>query len=192
MNTNTTDAIDLPYVNIQDEANYFGPLDDYEIIILPIFSGRMTETEMARHGHNLGSFYGHWMLVIHEKNRLTTFYESLGNSVYLDRVRPQIIKTLSELDPKTNFNYIPFISSRAGVHHNKQIDGVSCGYHLVLYGESYMFNNGKTYLQNFEIGTEKKRLTAHLADLFFSDYATYIPRPIEGSVIIGLLCNNFF
>jgi hypothetical protein len=55
-----------------------------------------------------------------------------------------------------------------------------------------MFNNGKTYLQNFEIGIERKRLTAHLADLFFSDYASYIPRPIEGPVTIGLLCNNLF
>jgi hypothetical protein len=179
-------GVDKPYQNYRDADNYFGILENYEIILLPIFTGHYVPTEVATDGHQMGKYNGHWMLVIHERNYRTTFYESIGNSAHLSSVQQQILQTLGELDSDLKSVHLPIISSRAGVHHNKQFDSVSCGFFLVLYGESYLFNNGCTLLEEFDISTERKRLSQHLAELFFTDDACYIRRPIKRSIVRGL------
>jgi hypothetical protein len=173
---------DKPYINYRDPDNYFGTLENYEIILIPIFTGHYIQAE----GHQLGMYQGHWMLLIHQRNDRTTFYEPLGNSAYLSSVRQQILFLLGELDSDLKSVHLPIISSRAGVHHNKQFDSVSCGFFLVLYGESYLFNNGCTFLEDFDISTERKRLSQHLAELFFTNDACYIRRPVKSSIVQGL------
>jgi hypothetical protein len=173
----------LPTLDIS--AHCYGSIDNYEVILMPVYSGHHVGGNSVLYGHSFGQFHGHWMLVIHERNVRTIFYESLGNTNYLDKVRPQISRTLSELDPTLRFTNIPFICSRAGKHHNQQTDGVSCGVFLVLYAEYFLFNDRHTFLRNFEITTERKRLTTHLSDLFFSDDANYIRRPIDAPLTAG-------
>ena len=167
-------------VPAQDTDNIYGDIANYDIILLPVFDGTRENID-ARHSY--GNYIGHWLLVIHERNRETFFFDSYKNTNRLQYLHASIVKILRDLDPELSLiDPIPIKPSRAGIQHNAQDDGTSCGFYLVLYAEAFLLHNHKTLLCNFNIGIERKRLIDHLSRLFFTDHCEYIPRPLENSI----------
>ena len=109
------------------------------------------------------------MLVIHERHGRTLFFDSFKSSNRLEYLYPNILRLLRDLDPELSSVTVPVRPSRAGRQHNEQTDSTSCGFYLVLYAEAFLAHEGNTFLRNFNISDEQRRLIDHLSKLFFTD-----------------------
>ena len=172
-------ALNDPTWEMDVRENVYGDIENYEIILLPIFDGTRINID-AR--HSMGNYEGHWMLVIHERYHRTLFFDSFKSCNRLEYQYPTILRLLRDLDPELSSVTIAVKPSRAGVQHNEQMDGTSCGFYLVLYAEAFLAHGGNTFLRNFNISDERSRLIDHLAKLFFTDLADYTPRPLDNAI----------
>ena len=173
-------AIDDPTWEMNIRDNAFGDTDNYEIALFPIFDGSRLDIDSR---HSLGNYEGHWMLVIHERHGQTLFFDSLKSSNRLSYLHSNIVRLLRDLDPELSSETIAVRPSRAGRQHNEQTDSTSCGFYLVLYAEAFLAHDGNTFLRNFNISTERRRLIDHLSKLFFADLAEYTSRPLDNAIL---------
>ena len=173
-------AIDDPTWEMNVRDNAFGDTENYEIALFPIFDGSRLDIDSR---HSLGNYEGHWMLVIHERHGQTLFFDSFKSSNRLAYLHSNIVRLLRDLDPELSSETIAVRPSRAGRQHNEQTDSTSCGFYLVLYAEAFLAHAGNTFLRNFNISTERRRLIDHLSKLFFADLAEYTSRPLDNAIL---------
>ena len=62
--------------------------------------------------------------------------------------------------------------------YNVKDRNVNEGLHVALIAESYLFNEGQTKLEYFDVIEEQERVVSFLQNLCCNDDATYTPRPI--------------
>lgn len=98
---------------------------------------------------------GHWVLAIYERNGDVRFFDSLVNTMSSE-IRKYVKSAVRDISNGSHTN--PNVYEVHESELNRQIDAVNCGFHVLLNAESYLMNNGITFLNNFDIQIERRRI----------------------------------
>ncbi|KAI1700347.1 serpentine type 7TM GPCR receptor class ab chemoreceptor domain-containing protein [Ditylenchus destructor] len=148
---------------------YKGDLDNFEIAIIPVF---LEDKD-------------HWTLGIYRRGRSVQYYDSIGtnsNDEEMVQVKDYIRCAVKDLTKgEHNDPEIELMDVYCNEYHNyeedclytvnKQLDGYNCGFHVCLITESFLLDNEKTLLKDFNINHERKRILQILEGLINNDYS---------------------
>uniref|UniRef100_A0A915EAA8 Ubiquitin-like protease family profile domain-containing protein n=1 Tax=Ditylenchus dipsaci TaxID=166011 RepID=A0A915EAA8_9BILA len=126
-------------------------------------------------------------LSIYERNGVVLYYDSYANHMS-DYVHSYIESAINNITAGAHQN--PVIIEVSENDLNIQTDGVNCGFHVVLNAESYLLNNGVTFLDHFNIDTERARILEILSGYLPNRNVQYIPRLYEDNDVIDSHPNN--
>ncbi|XP_031333809.1 uncharacterized protein LOC116163816 [Photinus pyralis] len=136
---------------VSSTVGAWGDRHEYEVLFVPIY------------------FPGHFALVIHERRGRTVLYDPLPNKNRFDddnaRYIPAIKDAIREFDPFFASDDAIDIEIADPASYNVQRDGYNCGYYVSLYVETYLTNDKRMLLADFNIATERQRVNGMLFEL---------------------------
>ncbi|KAK5637881.1 hypothetical protein RI129_000099, partial [Pyrocoelia pectoralis] len=150
--------------DVSPREGAWGNPDNYEVLFIPVY------------------FPVHFGLVIHEKGGRTVFYDPLPNenrlysshnSHYLTAIK-NAIREYDVTYPSNNHINVEIANPNC---YNLQRDSYNCGYFVSLYVETYLLNEKKMLLAEFDIATERQRISGMLHELCNGIVPQYEARP---------------
>uniref|UniRef100_A0A915EGG1 Ubiquitin-like protease family profile domain-containing protein n=1 Tax=Ditylenchus dipsaci TaxID=166011 RepID=A0A915EGG1_9BILA len=127
----------------------------------------------------------HWVLAIYERNDKVYYFDSLLEPITADTI--QYINSAVEGMTYKQHKH-PEIVTITSSNINAQTDSVNCGFHIAIIAEAYVLNNQRTFLTNFNIDVERRRILSILSSREQLNHAeeTDIHRQIQNTLLITM------
>ncbi|XP_031358919.1 uncharacterized protein LOC116182523 [Photinus pyralis] len=165
LNVHYTIAVCEGRQSFPNEGTWGNP-ENFEVMFIPIF------------------FPGHFALVIHERNGRTIFYDPIPAMKNLEGHRgatylPAIKAAIRYYDASFRNDEEINVEIASATAYNLQQTGddYNCGYYVSLYVETYLMNDKRMLLADFNIATERRRISELLRELCNNVVPIYEPRP---------------
>ncbi|KAB0805064.1 hypothetical protein PPYR_02034 [Photinus pyralis] len=161
LNINYTVSIYNKITNVSPTEGLWGNPHNYEVLFIPIY------------------FPGHFALIIHERGSKTIFYDPLPNDNRLKDNSNYFISiknAIQVLDSSFLTNSEIHIEVANEQTYNLQTDSYNCGYYVCIYVETYLMNEKRMLLSDFNIATERQRINGMLLELYNEKIPSYETR----------------